>query len=412
MNKPKTIISGLDIGNGYVKGRYKGDFNKSSDVDIPSCVAGLVNRPALPQAPETIMGDLFNNMICSIKSPIVAGSKYYAFGTTAISSGRSLLEFDIAAASLSKAEQPLSSILVLGCIAGAAVRDYWAVNNTLPVDVLDVDTYTALALPIDEYKEHRDAFAKKFTDCVHEVTLCNFEQSVVVRITFKHVSVLAEGVSAQFAISSKGEQFSQALLDDVRSSDPNALAGITAADVAGCCNTCGIDIGEGTVNFPVISLGQNGVPQFNSLASRTIQKGFGTVLEQALPAIQSANMPYNTRKALANFLQSPVTAFNQKKMNTARDIVNAEAESLADDIGLEISKILTSGMIEIIYVYGGGASPMKDVLYNALVEKTKSFSGGDALPILYLDSFYSRNLNREGLFQVATEDYNYFVSTK
>lgn len=402
-----TIITGLDIGNGYVKGRFSSPGSKSKDVDMASCVAGLVSRPALPETPESIMDDIFNNMICSFNSPAVTGTKFYAFGTKAIGSGRSLLEFDIAAASLSKAEQPLSSILVLGTVAGAALRSYWDKKNSLPTDILEIETYAALALPIDEYKEHRAAFAKKFTDCVHEVTICNFEQSVVVRIHFKKVSVLAEGVSAQFAISSKGEAFAQALLDDVRSHDANALEGITAADVVNCCNTCGIDIGEGTVNFPVISIGSAGTPQFNSLVSRTIQKGYGTVLEQALPAVQSANIPYSTRKALANFLQSPVTAFNQRKMNTVKDIVNAEAESLADDIVLELSKILTSGMIEIIYVYGGGATPMKDVLYDILVEKTKSFSGGDALPILYLDSFYSRNLNREGLYQVATEDYNY-----
>lgn len=401
------IITGLDIGNGYVKGRFGSPKVKSKDVDMASCVAALVSRPALPESPENIMDDIFNNMICNINSPVVSGTKYYAFGTKAIGSGRSLLEFDIAAASLSKAEQPLSSILVLGTVAGEALKLYWDTHNTLPSGILDVNVFAALALPIDEYKEHRSAFAKKFTDCTHEVTICNFEQSVVVRIHFDKVSVLAEGVSAQFAISSKGKAFAQALLDDVRSHNPNALAGITADDVVGCCNTCGIDIGEGTVNFPVISLGATGMPQFNSLVSRTIQKGYGTVLEQALPAVQSANIPYSTRKALANFLQSPVTAFNQRKMNTVKDIVNAEAESFADDIVLELSKILTSGMIEIIYVYGGGATPMKDVLYDILVEKTKSFSGGDELPILYLDSFYSRNLNREGLYQVAVEDYNY-----
>lgn len=405
------IIAGLDIGNGYVKGRYKA-ISGTNEIDMASCVAGLVSRPALPDSPDSIMDDIFNNMICNINSPLVSGARYYAFGTRAIGSGRSLLEFDIAAASLSKAEQPLSSILVLGTIAGAALKNYWDKKHKLPSNVIDIEAYTALALPIDEYKEHRAQFAGKFMNSVHEVVICNFEQTVVIRITFKNVSVLAEGVSAQFAISSKGTEFAQVLLDDVRSHDANALTGITALDVAACRNTCGIDIGEGTVNFPVISPNANGVAQFNSLVSRTIQKGYGTVLEQSLPAVQSANMPYNTRKALANFLQSPVTAFNQRKMNTVKDIVNAEAESLADDILLEVSKILTSGMIEIIYVYGGGATPMKDVLWDALVEKTKSFSGGDALPVLYLDSFYSRNLNREGLYQVAQEDYKYLTDSK
>lgn len=407
-----TVIAGLDIGNGYVKGRFQDWNEKSLNIDAPSCVTGMPMPPSLSEMPEHVMGDIFNNMVCQINSPIVSGTRYYAFGSKAIASGRSLIEFDIAAASLSKADQELSSILVLGSVAGAALKNFWDATGKLPSDVLNINACIALALPIDEYKDRRDAFAQKFLSSDHEVIVRNFEQTVIVRIHFIKVSVLAEGVSAQFAISSKGEAFAQALLDDVRSHDANALEGITAQDVCTCCNTCGIDIGEGTVNFPVISLNSNGAPQFNSLVSKTIQKGYGTVLEQSLPAIRSANMPYNTRKSLANFLQSNVTALNRGKMAMAKDIVNAEAESLADDIVREISGILGSGVVEIIYVYGGGATPMKSVLYDMLVEKTKSFAGGDAFPVLYLDSYYSRNLNREGLYQVAVDDYNYCMSQR
>ena len=291
------LVTGLDIGNGYVKGKFCGVGGTAVNVDIPSCVAGIVSPPSLPDnvSPEYI-GDIFNRMICQIQSPLVRDTRYFNFGTGAIATGRSLLQFDIADSSSSKAIQPLSSILMLGIAAGEALRNYYDENKCLPAEILRAEVQAAVALPIDEYMTYRDVFSNQFMNVEHEVTICNFEVPVHVRLTFSGVHVMPEGVSAQYAITSKGEAFIQALLDDVRDHDPNALPGITARDVLSCENTCGIDIGEGTVNFPVIKDGK-----FNAIASSTLKQGYGTVLEQAVPRVLKANMPYDTRKVLADF---------------------------------------------------------------------------------------------------------------
>ena len=56
----------------------------------------------------------------------------------------------------------------------------------------------------------------------------------------------------------------------------------------------------------------------------------------------------------------------------------------------------------MLYVYGGGASPIKDVFYNSLIDAVKSLGGEDVMfPVLYLDSKYSRFLNRHGLYIIA-----------
>jgi plasmid segregation protein ParM len=60
------------------------------------------------------------------------------------------------------------------------------------------------------------------------------------------------------------------------------------------------------------------------------------------------------------------------------------------------------GQIEVIYVYGGGASSLKQWLYPLLIDASRDFAAGSDFPILYLDSKYSRYLNREGLFDVAS----------
>lgn len=392
-----NIVSGLDIGNGYLKGRFQGTKKTPFNVDIPSCAVQIVSTPIVPDDPDSeYMREIFDRMICIFDSPLVKNTNRFMFGRGAIASGRSLIEFDIADTNLSKAEQQLSSLLVLASVAGAALKNYWDQYKKLPSSVIKANVKTALALPIDEYMKCKAEFSSKFKASEHEVTICNFDQPVHIKVVFDAVHILPEGVSAQYAIMAKGEAFAKALLDDVRKTNKKALKGIGPKDIINCRNTCGIDIGEGTVNFPVITDGR-----FNMMLSTSIQRGYGTVLEQALPAIQKQNMPYDSRKAVADFMQTEETAFNKRRKATIKDIVDAEAADLVNEIGKEISRILRSGTVEVIYVYGGGATPLKDVLYTRLMEKTKTFAGEDEFPILYLDSSYARNLNREGLYQMA-----------
>lgn len=47
-------------------------------------------------------------------------------------------------------------------------------------------------------------------------------------------------------------------------------------------------------------------------------------------------------------------------------------------------------------------TPVKDQFYDHLLAAVKSLGGEDVMfPVLYLDSRYSRFLNREGLFIIA-----------
>jgi plasmid segregation protein ParM len=243
-------------------------------------------------------------------------------------------------------------------------------------------------------------FSKKFTPANHEVTICNFEKNVHLNITFSNdVTVLPEGVSAQHAIESKGEELIEELLIDMRSRGC-AVDNFTAKAIIKCGDVLSIDIGEGTVNLPVSTNGE-----YNSIMSTTLNSGFGTIIEKTLPAIRNANMPYSTRKQVVEIILEPEDDFNINKKKTIMDILNAESVNLANAIIREISPILSNGKIKVIYVYGGGATPMKEVLYNKLIEKTKNVSGGDVIPVLYLDSTYARYLNRAGLFDVAMKNY-------
>lgn len=392
------LIAGLDIGNGYVKGSVEGKFK--GDIDISSSVAYVTSthdiKTPLSEAEEAI-GDIYNLMDASFESPLVADSNRRIFGKRGIQSGMSIEEFDVYS-HISKAKQPLSAILTLGCVAGKALQEYWAENKQLPDKVLQVSVRIGLALPIGEFKKYRKVYAEGYKASSHIVEIHNFEQVIRVEIKFEDVQIIAEGASAQYAIKDKGEQLMNAMLADIRRMG-EPLEGITAADVLSATNIVGIDIGEGTVNFPVFQAGK-----FNPDASVTFDKGYGAVLNSALERLQDNGYPFNSRKELQDFLNTPPSALNKRRYDLIQRFVNEEISSFINEVAMQFSKIMNrvGSYIEVVYVYGGGATPVKPELYPALIEKAKSFGGGEVLyPILYLDSRYSRYLNREGLFILA-----------
>lgn len=118
------------------------------------------------------------------------------------------------------------------------------------------------------------------------------------KLRFTDVQVIPEGASAQYAITAKGEPLMEAMLADVRRRGV-ALEGITSADVLAAQHTVGIDIGEGTVNFPVFTAGR-----FNADASTTYNKGYGSVLTDALKAMDDRGFVsgFTSRKQLAEYL--------------------------------------------------------------------------------------------------------------
>lgn len=400
-----TLTGGIDVGNGYVKGVIRNTGTDAvDDIDLPSGVISTSSSsPKVPvpdeKAEETTSGDFFNMLDCSMSTPLVAASDRRIFGRAALSvRGSKFTEFEVLGRH-SKADQELSAVLVLGVFAAKAVKDYVAVHDELPAQELTVDVRAGLALPISEFVSRRHSFAAQFMGSadqplVHLVTVKNFTTPVSVRLRFVDVQVMAEGASAQFAISDKGEPLAAALLADLTSRDPQLVEGVTAADLVAVRNTVGVDVGEGTVNFPVFTDGK-----FNPEASNTLESGYGTALSNGLDRMLDADqtLQFSSRKQLADFLQAKPSAFQRGRHTRAAGYVEAEAQYLVADIAALFSTVLAQAgaATEVVYVYGGGSGPLKEQLYPALAA-----AAGD-VPVLYLDSSYSRHLNREGLYLAA-----------
>lgn len=409
-----NYIAGLDIGNGYVKGLIDSvDGGNLDAVDMPSIVVQMARPNQVPtpdeEAPAVVAQtspDFFNNLDCSMTSPMIQDTLRRITGTRALTAKGAIDEFDLVG-KRSKSEQVLSKALVLSIIAAKAAKDAITATGQVPTERLDVKVTAALALPIGEYHHHRTSYAAAFTGdrsrgstVGHLVTINNFDTPISVRIVFDDVAILAEGASAQYAITAGGLDLMEGLLADVRARGME-LPGITAADVLAATSTIGVDVGEGTVNFPVFTGGE-----FNVDASRTLSKGYGVVLEHAIVAMDDANFAhgFSSRKQLAEYLQRGPSPLKRSHYAKVTQFVEQEMSFFVTELAETFAAVLADvgALTDVAYVYGGGSGPLREQLHDMLLAKASEMNSADSFPVMYLDSAYSRNLNREGLMIAAS----------
>lgn len=393
----KKMIAGLDIGNGYVKSCL--NYNTLTDIDMPSAMAFNVQPKKnydLNVAEE--VADIYNRMDAIFDSPILDeddGARFL-IGNRAMLSGNDVEEFN-ADDGQSKSSAGLTNILTFACIAGKALQDYYTEKNALPTQELSVIVRAATALPITEYMAKRGEFAKKYMTDTHKVTICNFEKPIVVNITFEDVQVVAEGQAAQRAITSKGAQYLETLLADAKANGVNT-EGLNAEHLLRANNTIGIDIGEGTVNFPVYTDGR-----FNPDVSFSMNDGYGKVLEGAMKQIEEENLGviFRSRKQLTAFLMADeIPPSKQDLYNKVQNIVNVHISNFARSINRQYANLVKKigALNDVTYVYGGGASALRYDLYSLLVASSQKYGNS---PVIYFDKSSCQKLNKEGLYVIA-----------
>lgn len=407
------INAGLDIGNGYVKALIKNPATdpKAVPVDMPSAAAVITNsadvRIADPAAVEREFQDLYNSLEVSLDSPLVDDKDVRMYiGKRAIKSGKSLQEFNLKEARRSKSETELSAILTLSILAGKALTDYYLGHGRKlpgPDETISIDAKLAVSLPIGEYKTSKNQVARNYMAKRHLVRIHNFENVVRVDVGVIDVEVAPEGASAQFAIASKGEKFMLALVNNMVRNGIPLPPDIQATDIMAAGGIIGVDIGEGTVNFPIYQ-----DLKFNPDTSTTFNKGYGSVMDEAVARLSQMGRPFDTRKKLVEWLlEAKNKPLMRRKYAEAMDVVNAEIDIFTNELARQFAGVLerNGAFAEVVYVYGGGATPVQESLYPKLIQAIQRAFGKDAfMPVLYLDSSYSRCLNRDGLYLLAASD--------
>lgn len=398
----KLLTAGIDAGNGYAKGVIMMEGKPATEIFIPSCAMAVKNAANLlpietPLAIEETINNIFEHLDMSFDSKMIPDGRRRFIGARAVSLGDYGMEIFKISGNISKAKQALTPILVFSSIAATALQYEFAEKKKLPEEI-ECHVSLAVALPIDEYKDYRAEYKSQYKGTTHMVSINNFVTPVRVKIVIDHVVVGAEGASAQYAITEYGIPLYEKMLKTARKYDAK-LEGLTAEQLLQIKNTVGIDIGEGTVNFPVFT---NGV--FNPDVSTSFPMGYGTVLQDSLPATRKAGHVFKGgRKELAEYLRDerpPEDYFYDDYCDVKR-IVSDQADALVNEIIGKLQDILGS-KVQVAYVYGGGAYPMREILYKKLIEATRPYAGvKEDYPILYLDAMYAQNLNREGLFIMA-----------
>lgn len=459
------VIAGLDIGNGYVKGKAlvadssrdiiaakNAGTIKALRLDCPSIVS-YTTGSNLPVTPTPgYMSDLLNQLDVTITSNAVKAiddSKRMFVGTRAVEFAHSDIVFDINT-HRPKCEESLSTQLIASSIAAAVIEQYYfdhmatlkraGLDNTggdipspldetdhdnelriLPYGGLDVECVLGIALPIGDYREYKDRYAEQLKRDQVTVVVHNFGRDITVTIRFAAVAVMAEGAAGAYAISALEAQhpgFLQTILDRSRQdidkmineakeagqtpAFENIDPGYTGEMLAEARNTISVDVGEGTVNFPVFrDVGGNGMISIESSAS--INSGYGTALQRVCDKLANSDIAFESRKSLADFmLHEPKTPAAKRMHEAVRRVLDPEIQVLCGDILRRYTQIFSQVGIrtDVIYVYGGGATPLRDVLYPMLVDA--STISGSPLPVLYMRSEDSRDLNRNGLFDGAS----------
>lgn len=391
-------VSAIDVGNGYLKSQID---NKA--LVYPSVAAKLFDTSnILPLKEEQIgafMEDVFNNMDVSYLSPLVQQNGRRFFGNRALKSGYTLEEFNVFD-NTSKASVDLLGSLLLGVLASEALKDHYDKFGSLPFnESLRIRTDLSTALPISEFKRHGEDYTNRLLNGQnpHTVVFHNFEYPVRVEIVIEKTRVLSEGEAAQYGLMFANQNLLDRMMEDVRRHYGDDLEGVDAIDLVTSPNTLGIDIGEGTIDFPVFTN-----RKFNTDASTTMTKGYGSVLEATLDRLQKDGFPFTSRKDLSEALNAPVTALTRQRRQTIETYVHEEEIRFTDEVVREVSKVFSKvgSSTEVIFIYGGGAVPLQNVLreriYNALV----AYNMG-SLPIVYLDNEFSRYLNMIGLMEIA-----------
>ena len=391
------MIAGIDTGNGYVKGCIDGTILR-----FPSVTAVNFGRMTVPtpddQLEEFFSRSIFNELDASFDSSMVVNKSRRLFGSRALSSGMPIEEFDVNSTK-SRAEADLSAVLVLGTLAGYALVNYWNENRSLPSDILRIKCdYFLTGLPVAECRNFRYEYAQRYMAQKHMVTIHNFEQPVRIEIEFGAVQVMSEGEAAGYAMLFSDDSVMQSFLNSARK-DGQPLTGISVKDLKEANSTIGLDIGEGTVNIVVFTN-----RRFNYDISTSYPKGYSQVLLAVLERLRDEGYHFKDRKELAEFMSREPSALQRGHYDYIRTILEQEIALFASELGTQVSRIMAQagGFVEVMFVYGGGAIPMKDALYPELMRLTETgVQGQTTFPVLYLTDENAQFMNEMGLYMVA-----------
>jgi plasmid segregation protein ParM len=385
-----------DLGNGETKAKIDQFALKA-----PSAIAVLRNQD-IPKnetfrskaEEEVYMKDFLSHLDVQIQSKALSELTTRMFvGERAVASHLKVRAFNVDSP-FGKAKVDLPLVLNMTFVAAKVVMDEYERTNEVPYNLKVIVKNTVVALPIAEEKDDDIVtnYINRYTQNEHFVTFNNFDRLVRVELVFENVEVLAEGEVAQYAIMDASKDLMTSIQKEITKNYPTSK--ITAEIATKAKDVLGIDIGEGTTDFPVITGGE-----LNREASHNIKYGYGQVLNEARRALAGPkyNKQFNNRQALSHFLSQEVTPLNENDMAEVQDVVDEQLNEFAKRIVDEAMGTMASANMttRVIYVYGGGSIGLKPYLQKPLMEMSAQISKD--LLVVFIDSQNAQYMNQDGL---------------
>lgn len=399
-----------DLGYGSVKALVNDHsyLIPSTDAIVPTQAEFQPTQFERPSQLSEYMENFMDHLDVSVQSSQVKETRRMFIGKAAIRSRLHPDNFNVNNFQ-GKADTDLALILTLTTIAGQAIKDAFKQINgrkrstltELPFTEINANVDMATALPITEAKKpgEIDRYRNRFLNNGHEhlVIFHNFDQLVTVHIKFQQVEIAYEGETALYKIRHANRSLAKLIKQDFIKAYPEYKNQITNTDMLiHRPNAIIIDIGEGTTDFAVFT-----DKRINEIASSSLKQGFGNVLEAAIAYLQQQGVNISNRSDLQQQLNEPVNIFNQNQLNQKKQAVKAQLEPFEKSIVKHFGQALhTAGSnIEIVYVLGGGATPMNKLsnLRHDLIEESKAQTGGNGIFTIFIDPLYSQLLNEAGL---------------
>lgn len=407
MTETVNINMANDLGYGSVK-----TLINNHTYLIPSVNAVLRNQDKIQPIrfeKNTDLADymetFMDHLDVSIQSQQVQERGQMFVGQAAINSRLSLDNFNVNNMQ-GKSQTDLAMILTLSIIAGEALKEeFQKIDDgqitSLPFRDLNVNVTMATALPIMEAQRLGaiDRYKERFLNDghAHLVIVNNFDDPITVYINFTNVEIADEGETALYKIRHANSSLEKLIRQDFDLAYPKLKDQISDnKQLTQRPNAMVIDIGEGTTDFAVFTNNR-----INDHASSSMQRGYGNVLEEAMKELQQNGVDINKRADMQELLNKPEDPFMGDRVRNAKKAVNDQLNIFSKAITDEFSRNLRNAgsNIEIIYVLGGGATPMNELsdLRDRLVNETKMQVGGNGIIVIFINKLYAQLLNEAGL---------------
>lgn len=396
-----NLQAALDTGNHSIKGSVN-----DVEFQVPSnCVTLLLNQYSAPisfrtkAAEQKYVSNLLDRMEVEISSPTVKETGRLLVGYEANKSGLPVTEFTLNR--LFTARNDLTMILNLSILATTAVQHYYKKAGELPTDGLHANVVLVTDLPIVEYSDPtvREDYIRRYTAGKHVVTLRNFVDPITVIINVTQVQVEMESVAAQYALvglDSETDKLREVVYQQFRQ-DNSAFSFYSLNDLYDSIKRVTIDIGEKTTDISVL----DGIKP-NLRLSNSLYSGFGQALDSAIDTLNAQHYQYSSRYQILEELDNWQPNRIEMRIHTA--VVNAVAKQpdlLTSNIIKALSKLLENTMetaqIQVIYVVGGGAGPIKKQLFPKIQMLTEAYADGHSTPIVYVPTSFAQRMNLLGL---------------